>query len=50
AKNKTHTEKLDPKWKGPCYINDVIGNVAYKIRQLDGRLLKAPVNGSLLKK
>jgi hypothetical protein len=50
AKDKTHTGKLDPKWKGPYYIHDIIGNGAYKIRQLDERLLKAPVNGSLLKK
>jgi hypothetical protein len=50
AKDKTHTGKLDPKWKGPYYIHDIIGNGAYKIRQLDGRLLKAPVNRSLLQK
>jgi hypothetical protein len=41
--------KLDPKWKGPYYIHQIIGNGAYKLRELDGRVLQTPANGSLLK-
>jgi hypothetical protein len=41
--------KLDPKWKGPYYIHQIIGNGAYKLRELDGRMLQIPANGSLLK-
>ena len=47
--DKQWSGKLEPKWKGPYYIHAVIGNGAYKIRELDGRVLKTPVHGSLLK-
>ena len=47
--DKQWSGKLDPKWKGPYYIHDIIGNGAYKIRELNGKVLKTPVNGSLLK-
>jgi transposase InsO family protein len=45
----SHSGKLNPKWKGPFEIHQVLPNGAYKIRELDGRVLKAPVNGNLLK-
>ena len=46
---KQWSGKLDPKWKGPYHIHDIIGNGAYKIRELNGKVLKTPINGSLLK-
>jgi hypothetical protein len=49
AKEKQWSGKLDEKWKGPYYIHEVLVNGAYKIKELDGRILKTPVNGELLK-
>jgi hypothetical protein len=49
AKDKTHSGKLDQKWKGPYYIHQILLNGSYKIRELDGRVLRTPVNGDLLK-
>ncbi|GET63907.1 GapPol polyprotein [Rhizophagus irregularis DAOM 181602=DAOM 197198] len=49
AKYKTHTGKLEEKWKGPYYIHEVIINGSYKIKELNGRILRRPVNGELLK-
>lgn len=47
--DKQWSNKLEPKWKGPYYIHSVLGNGAYKIREIDGKVLKAPVNGKYLK-
>ena len=49
AKDKTHSGKLDQKWKEPYYIYQILLNGSYKIRELDGRVLRSPVNGDLLK-
>ena len=49
AKEKQWTGKLDDKWKGPYYVHNVLLNGSYKLRNLDGQLLRTPVNGSLLK-
>ena len=49
AKEKQWTGKLQPKWKGPYYIHQVGINGAYKLRTIEGKVLKSPVNGSLLK-
>ena len=49
AKEKTWTGKLEDKWKGPFYIHDKLLNGAYKLRSTDGRILKTPINASLLK-
>ena len=49
AKQTSHTGKLDPKWKGPFYIHDQPYQGVYKLRTMDGKVLKAPINGSLLK-
>ena len=48
--DKQWSEKLSPKWKGPFYIHNIIGNGAYKLRDLHGKVLKTPVNGNLLKR
>jgi len=44
AKEKQWSGKLDPKWKGPYYIHEVIGKGAYKLRTFEGQVLKAPTN------
>ena len=44
-----HTGKLEPKWKGPYIIHQVIGNGTYKLGNLEGQVLKTPVNGMYLK-
>lgn len=49
AKEKQWSGKLDPKWKGPYYIHQVLLNGSYKLRTMDGKVLTTPVNGALLK-
>jgi sporulation protein YlmC with PRC-barrel domain len=50
AKEKQWSGKLSPKWKGPYYIHNTSGNGTYKLRTMDGKILKAPYNIKLLKK
>src|SRR5437764_4199734 len=50
AKEKQWSGKLSQKWKGPYYIHQVIGKGAYKLRDMDGRILKATRNIKHLKK
>src|SRR5215469_16625223 len=50
AKEKQWSGKLEEKWKGPYFIHEILLNGSYKIKELDGRILKTPVNGELLKK
>ena len=49
AKDKQWSGKLEDKWKGPYYIHEVLLNGAYKLKEIDGRILKTPVNGEWLK-
>ena len=49
AKHTSHTGKLDPKWKGPYYIHDLVYPGVYKLKTLDGKVLRTLINGSLLK-
>ena len=49
AKDKTHSGKLDQKWKGPYYIHQLLPNGSYKIREIDGHVFCIPVNKDLLK-
>jgi hypothetical protein len=49
AKEKQWTGKLDLKWKGPFYIHQIKQNGAYQLRTIEGKVLRTPVNGSLLK-
>jgi hypothetical protein len=49
AKEKQWSGKLLPKWKGPYYIYNVIGNGAYRLRTLEGKVLKNPYNIRQLK-
>ena len=48
-KEKQWTGKLDEKWKGPYYIHLVQPHGIYKLRTLEGQVLKTPFNGKLLK-
>src|SRR6059058_1662492 len=50
AKEKQWSGKLAPKWKGPYYIHGEIGKGAYKLRTLDGKVLKASHNVKQIKK
>jgi hypothetical protein len=50
AKHTSHTGKLNPKWKGPYFIHDIVNPSVYKLRTLNGQVLRTPFNGSLLKK
>ena len=43
------SSKLEPKWKGLYYIHAIVGNGAYKLREMTGKVLVAPVNGKYIK-
>ncbi|EXX63077.1 hypothetical protein RirG_155710 [Rhizophagus irregularis DAOM 197198w] len=49
AKEKQWSGKLEEKWKGPYYIHEIISKGSYKIKTMEGRIQKTPVNGELLK-
>ena len=49
ANATSYSGKLNPKWKGPYYIHNVLPNGAYKLSEMDGRILRTPTNGNLLK-
>ena len=44
-----HHNKFGEEWLGPFYIHDVFDKGAYKLRNMDGKLLKNPYNGDHLK-
>src|SRR5437762_3201173 len=50
AKEKQWSGKLALKWKGPYYIHEEIGKGAYKLRTLDGKVLKTSHNVKHIKK
>src|ERR1043166_10299807 len=50
AKEKQWSGKLSQKWKGPYYIHQIIGKGVYKLRDMDGRVLKATRNIKHLKR
>ena len=47
---KQWSGKLEEKWEGPYYIHEILFNGTYKLKDKEGRVLKTPVNGELLKK
>ena len=49
ALDQSHSGKLNPKWKGPYYVHQVLPNGAYKLRTMEGQILAAPANGNFLK-
>ena len=44
-----HHDKFEEKWKGPYYIYNKLNKGAYKLRTLDGKVLKNEYNGDHLK-
>ena len=42
-------KKLQERWAGPYYIHEVLDNGAYKLRTIEGKVLKVPVNSERLK-
>jgi transposase InsO family protein len=48
AKSLRHDTKLEPKWKGPFQIQEVLPRGAYKLA-MDGKTLRTTINGNLLK-
>jgi hypothetical protein len=49
AKEKQWSGKLEEKWKGPYYIHEILYKGSYKIKTIEGKIMKVPVNGELLK-
>ena len=47
---KPKESKFQPKWVGPYTIYRVYGNGAYKLRDMDGKILKSSTNGNDLRK
>lgn len=44
AKENVHSDKLKEKWKGPYYIHDYSIPGTYKLRTIDGKILKKLIN------
>ena len=42
-------QKLEERWTGPYYVHEVLSNGAYKLRTLEDKVLKAPINAERLK-
>ena len=49
-KDEQETNKLLPKWKGPYTIEEEVGKGAYRLKDTEGKVLKAPQNVKRLKK
>lgn len=50
SKEKQWSGKLSQNWKGPYYIHEVYGKGTYKIKTLEGKVLKSTQNIKNLKK
>ena len=48
-KRKDMSAKLENQWMGPYYIHDVIGYNNYKLRSMEGQLIKGTIHGNRLK-
>ena len=46
---KNMSAKLEPHWIGPYYIHNVLEQNVYKLRNMDGRLVKGVIHGNRLK-
>jgi hypothetical protein len=47
---KEKESKFQPKWVGPYTVHKVFRNGAYKLRSMDGQILKSSTNGNDLRK
>ena len=50
SKEKQWTGKLSQNWKGPYYIHEIFGRGAYKLKTIDGKIIKASQNVKNLKR
>ncbi|CAG8789247.1 6478_t:CDS:1, partial [Acaulospora morrowiae] len=50
SQEHSRSNKLDPKWVGPFYIHEIRPKAVYRLRTLDGKVWKKPINRRLLKK
>ena len=41
--------KFEPKWKGPYIIHQVLDKGAYKVKTLEGKIVKHEIHGNRLK-
>ena len=49
-KSKIHgRQKLEDRWSGPYHVHETLPNGAYKLKTIDGKVLKAPINADRLK-
>lgn len=42
-------QKLEERWSGPYYVHEILPNGAYKLRTMDDKVLKTPINGERMK-
>jgi len=49
ALDQHRSGKLEPKWKGSYYIHSITGNGAYKLRTIDGSVLRSSISNTYLK-
>lgn len=49
-RDKQWTGKLQEKFKGPYLIHEKLSNGVYKLKELNGKILKTPQNGKWIKK
>ena len=49
-RDKQWTGKLQEKFKGPYLIHERLSNGVYKLKELNGKVLKTPQNGKWIKK
>ncbi|GBC11726.1 protein NYNRIN-like [Rhizophagus irregularis DAOM 181602=DAOM 197198] len=50
AQQNSKSNKLDDKWSGLYLIHEILLNGSYKLKELDGKILRNPTNGELLKR
>src|SRR5262249_33232227 len=43
------SSKLEDKWTGPYFVHEKIGNNVYKLRTMEGKMVKNVVHGNRLK-
>ena len=48
--NDNKTAKLDPTWEGPYFVHQVLPHEVYKLRKLNGKLVRNLENGDRLKR
>ena len=49
-REKQWSGKLQEKWKGPYIIHEKLLNGSYRLKELNGQIMKTPQNGKWLKR